>query len=107
MTRQAFPASSTTKNRTGEMKRSPIKKDMKVIGADGVPGGTVDRRITGDRIRLTRQDSGQGWHKGHQHYVDLGLVAEIEGRTVRLSANAATAVTFEEEASGEPTSSLE
>jgi hypothetical protein len=84
------------------MKPSQIKKDMKVIGADGVPVGTVDR-VTGDRIRLTTQDSGEGHHKGHHHYIDLGLVAEIEGDTVRLSANAATAVTFEEEASGGPT----
>jgi hypothetical protein len=84
------------------MKPSQIKKDMKVIGADGVPVGTVDR-VTGDRIRLTTQDSGEGHRKGHHHYIDLGLVAEIEGETVRLSASAATAVTFEEEASGGPT----
>jgi hypothetical protein len=50
-----------------------------------------------------KDDSGQGRHKGHHHYIDLGLVADIEGQTVRLSAAAATAVTFEEEASGEPT----
>ena len=74
--------------------------------AMGVPVGTVDR-VTGNHIRLTRQDSGQGRHKDHPHYIDLDLVAEIEGETVRLSANAATAVTFEEEASGEPTSSLD
>jgi len=85
------------------MKHSEIKKDMKVIGADGVPIGTVDR-ITGDRIRLAKRDSGQGRHKGHNHYIDLSLVAEIEGETVRLSADATTAVTFEEEASGKPTS---
>ena len=85
------------------MKHSEIKKDMKVIGADGVLVGTVDR-VSGNRIRLTIQDIGQGRHKGHHHYIDLGLVAEIEGETVRLSANAATAVIFEEEASGKPTS---
>jgi hypothetical protein len=86
------------------MKPSQIKKDMKVIGADGVPVGTVDR-ITGDRIRLTKQDSGEGRHQGHHHYIDVGLVAEIEGEMVRLSSSAATTVTFEEEeASGGPTS---
>jgi hypothetical protein len=85
------------------MKHSEIKKDMKVIGADGVHVGTVDR-IAGDRIKLAKQDSGLGRHKGHHHYIDLSLVAEIEGNTVRLSANATTAVTFEEEASGQPTS---
>ena len=66
---------------------------MKVIGADGVHVGTVDR-IAGDRIKLAKQDSGLGRHKGHHHYIDLSLVAEIEGNTVRLSANATTAVTF-------------
>jgi hypothetical protein len=92
-----------TKKGTRKMKHSQIKKDMKVIGADGVPVGTVDR-VTGDRIRLTKRDSGEGRHKGHHHYIDLGLVAEIEGETVRLSSNADVAVTFEEEeASGDPT----
>jgi hypothetical protein len=83
------------------MKRS-VKKNMKVIGADGVHIGTVDR-VTGGRIKLTRDDSGEGRHKGHHHYIDLGLVADVEGQMVRLSAAAATAVTFEEEASGKPT----
>ena len=81
------------------MTKSRIKKNMEVIGADGVHIGTVDRIIAG-RIRLTKNDSGEGRHKGHHHYVDLGLVADIEGQTVRLSAIAATAVTFEEEKSG-------
>jgi hypothetical protein len=84
------------------MTKSRIKKNMEVIGADGVYIGTVDR-ITAGRIRLTKNDSGEGRHKGHHHYIDLGLVADIEGQTVRLSAVAATAVTFEEEKSGEPT----
>jgi hypothetical protein len=88
------------------MKRSHIKKGMKVIGADGAPVGTIDR-VMGDRIRLAMRDSGQGRHAGHHHYIDLSLVAETEGETVRLSANAATAVTFEEEASGKPTSASE
>jgi hypothetical protein len=84
------------------MKNHAIKKNMRIIGADGVHIGTVDS-VTASRIRLMKDDSGQGRHKGHHHYIDLGLVADIEGQTVRLSAAAATAVTFEEEASGEPT----
>jgi hypothetical protein len=52
-----------------------IKQHMEVIGADGVHIGTVD----------------------------LGLVADVEGQKVRLSANAAVAVTLEEERSGKPT----
>jgi len=73
-----------------------IKEHMEVIGADGVHVGTVDR-VEGNRIKLTKADSGMGHHKGHHHYIDLGLVADVEGKQVRLSANAAVAVTFEEE----------
>jgi hypothetical protein len=76
---------------------SKIREHMKVIGADGAPVGTVDR-VEGDRIKLTRKDSGQGSHKGHHHYISTGLVAEVEGDKVRLSANADVAVSFEEEA---------
>lgn len=74
---------------------SQIKQHMEVIGADGVHVGTVDR-VEGGRIKLTKKDSGQGSHKGHHHFIDLGLVADIEGQKVRLSANAAVAVTMEE-----------
>ena len=73
-----------------------IKQHMDVIGADGVHVGTVDR-IDGDRIKLTRKDSGEGSHEGHHHFISRGLVADIEGDQVRLSANADVAVTFEEE----------
>jgi len=74
---------------------SKIKEHMEVIGADGVHVGTVDH-VDGDRIKLTRNDSGQGGHKGHHHYISGGLVADVEGDAVRLSANADVAVTFEE-----------
>ena len=73
-----------------------IKQHMEVIGADGVHLGTVDR-VEGDRIKLTKADSGQGSHEGHHHFISRGLVAEVEGDKVRLSANADVAVTFEEE----------
>jgi hypothetical protein len=73
-----------------------IKEHMEVIGADGVHVGTVDR-IDGARIKLTKQDSGEGSHKGHHHFVPRSLVADVEGNKVRLSANANVAVTFEEE----------
>ena len=75
-----------------------IKEHMEVIGADGVHVGTVDR-IDGNRIKLTRKDSGEGSLEGHHHFISRGLVAEVEGDQVRLSANADVAVTFEEEAS--------
>jgi hypothetical protein len=73
-----------------------IKEQMEVIGADGVHVGTVDK-IEGNRIKLTRKDSGEGSHKGHHHYIDRGLVAGVEGDKVRLSATGAVAVTMEEE----------
>ena len=76
-----------------------VKEGMEVIGADGVHVGTVDR-VEGDRIKLTKKDSGQGSHQGHHHYLSEGLVAGVEGDKVRLSANAAVAVQFEEETDG-------
>ena len=78
--------------------RDDIREGMEVIGADGVHVGTVDR-IEEHRIKLTRKDSGQGSHEGHHHYLSRGLVAEVEGEQVRLSARADVAVSlFEEEA---------
>jgi hypothetical protein len=40
-----------------------IKEHMEVIGADGVHVGTVDK-LEGNRIKLTKKDSGEGSHKG-------------------------------------------
>jgi hypothetical protein len=83
---------------------SNIAEHMEIIGADGVHVGTVDR-VEGDRIKLTKKDSGaeiegaEG-HGDHHHYISTGLVAAVEGDTVRLSANADVAVTFEEEEDG-------
>jgi hypothetical protein len=74
-----------------------IREHMEVIGADGVKVGTVDRVLDG-RIKLTKASSGEGTHKGHHHFIEKSLVAEVEGNKVRLSANAAVAVTMEEEA---------
>jgi hypothetical protein len=79
---------------------STIREHMEVIGADGVHVGTVDH-VEGDRIKLTKKDSGQGSHEGHHHYISRGLVADVEGDQVRLSANADVALTFEEEEGGE------
>jgi hypothetical protein len=75
-----------------------IKEHMEVIGADGVHVGTVDR-VENGKIKLTKADSGEGKHKGHHHFIDLGLVADVEGQEVRLSANGNVAVTMEEEKS--------
>lgn len=81
---------------------SQIKEHMEVIGADGVHVGTVDH-LEGDRIKLTKSDSSAqiegatGQHEGHHHYISTGLIAEVEGNQVRLSATAANAILFEEE----------
>jgi hypothetical protein len=77
---------------------SKIKEHMEVIGADGVHLATVDR-VENGRIKLTKADSGEGRHKGHHHFIDLSLVADVEGQKVRLSAIGAVAVTMEEEKS--------
>ncbi len=78
-----------------------IREHMKVIGADGAPIGTVDR-IEGNRIKLIRADSGVA-HTDHHHYIARGLVATVEGDTVRLTARAdVVADLFEEEESGTP-----
>ena len=79
------------------MSDSRIKEHMEVIGADGVHIGTVDR-VENGKIKLIKADSGMGSHKGHHHYIDLSLVADVEGQKVRLSATGAVAVTMEEEA---------
>ena len=78
-----------------------IREHMEVIGADGVHLGTVDR-VEGDRIKLIRADSGVG-HEQHHHYVPRGLVADVEGDKVRLSARGDVAADlFEQEESGQP-----
>jgi hypothetical protein len=78
-----------------------IREHMDILGADGVHLGTVDR-VEGGRIKLVRTDSGVA-HHDHHHFIPGGLVAAVEGDSVRLSANADVAASlFEEEESGEP-----
>ena len=76
-----------------------IEEQMKVIGADGVHLGTVDH-VDGDRIKLTKADSPQGpdGEGARHHWIPLGLVAGVEGDTVRLSATAQNAQDMFEEA---------
>lgn len=78
-----------------------VREHMTVIGADGAPIGTVDR-IEENRIKLIRHDSGVA-HEDHHHFIPRGLVATVEGDTVRLTARAdVVADLFEQEASGSP-----
>ena len=62
-----------------------VREHMQVIDAEGTPLGKVDK-VEGDRIKLTRDSSGQGSHEGHHHFIPAGLIAEVEGDSVRLSA---------------------
>ncbi len=78
---------------------SQIQPHMEIFGADGIRLGTVDS-VEGDRIKLTKSDSGS--HKHHHHYISGGLVAAVDGRQVRLSANADNAALLEEEYDGNP-----
>ena len=82
-----------------------IREHMQVIDAEGAPVGKVDH-VEGDRIKLTRDStsSGMGSHEGHHHFIPAGLVADIEGDTVRLSARAdALQAIFETEEDGSST----
>src|SRR5271155_432670 len=96
--------------------------DPKPVAAGAALVGEIDddllaRQMFGQRaaIDLALAPNGRpGWlalafrlglrlgHKGHHHFIDMGLVAEVEGQKVRLSANAAVAVTMEEEGPSKP-----
>lgn len=76
---------------------SQINEHMEIIGADGVHIGTVDS-VEGDRIKMTRADSGS--HSDHHHFISGGLVAAVDGNQVRLSAAGDAAVLLEEEEDG-------
>lgn len=76
---------------------SQIQPHMEIFGADGVRLGTVDK-VEGDRIKMTKADSGS--HKHHHHYISGGLVATVEDNAVRLSADADNAALLEEEYDG-------
>jgi hypothetical protein len=83
-----------------------IREHMEVIDAEGAPVGKVDG-IEGDRIKLTKTSTsaGIGSHEGHHHFIPKGLVADVEGDKVRLSAKAdALESIFETEQDGSSTS---
>lgn len=74
-----------------------IRKGMTVVGADGVKIGIV-AEIAGSRIML--EPASIGDHGGHSHFIPGGLVANVEGDVVRLSATGANAALLDEEADG-------
>lgn len=68
-----------------------------------LPLGTVDK-VEAHHIKLTMADSGS--HSDHHHYLSGGLVTEVEGNLVRLSANADDAALLEEKEAGEAIADL-
>ncbi len=73
---------------------SKIEKGMTVVGADGVNVGTVAGVVDG-RIKLEPASD-----VDHNRFIPGGLVANLEGNTVRLSPTGANAVLFDEEEDG-------
>jgi hypothetical protein len=66
------------------MNPSDIREQMKVIGSDRQPVGTVDK-VEGDRIKLSRNDpQAQGKH----HFIPTEWVSQVEGQQVVLKHNA-------------------
>jgi len=63
-----------------------------IIGADGAHVGTLDHVDQG-RLKLKKSDSSDGRH----HFIEAGLIADVEDGRVRLSAIGAVAVTLEDD----------
>ncbi len=99
----APPYALRFRNPCKESHDGPHQRSPRAYGSDRRrrrPCRHVDK-VEHHRIKLTKADSGEGAHEGHHHYVPLGLVAEVEGDKVRLSATGANAITFETEESEE------
>src|SRR4051812_35086988 len=92
-----FPGAQTQSMEKNQAGLRRLRGHMEGNGARGGHLRTVDS-VEGDRIKLIKADSGS--HSGHHHYVSGGLVAEVEGDKVRLSANGDAAVLLEEEQDG-------
>ncbi len=78
---------------------SSVRENMKVIGADGVPLGTVEK-VGDGQITLARAESVEGHLEGQSQIIPAELIAEVDGDTVTLSATAANALIFEVEDEG-------
>ncbi|MCO5091249.1 DUF2171 domain-containing protein [Bosea sp. (in: a-proteobacteria)] len=64
-----------------------VREGLEIVGSDGVHVGTVDG-LSGTLLRLKKSDPSSG---GTHHYLDIGLVAAIEGDTIKLLVPAAEA----------------
>lgn len=65
-----------------------IKDGQKVVGSDGAHVGTVDG-LSGQLLKLKKNDSASG---GAHHYLDIGLIVELDGETIKLIVPAAEAM---------------
>lgn len=59
-----------------------IKEHMEIVGSDGSHLGTVDK-VEGDRIKLTKNDSGDGQH----HYLSVSKISGVEGGKLKAAAS--------------------
>jgi len=64
-----------------------IREGLEIIGSDGMHVGSVDA-LVGQLLKLKKSDPAAG---GTHHYLDLALVAGIEGDTIKLLVPAAEA----------------
>jgi hypothetical protein len=94
-------------NRLRPKPASPGKLDCSRGSATSGSRRAARSRVTRASARsasTTAREARQrrGTAQGSRHFIDLGLIADVEGQRVRLSANAAVAVTLEEKQSGKP-----
>lgn len=61
-----------------------IREGLKVVGSDHSHVGTVDG-LAGQLLKLKKSDPASG---GTHHYLDIGLIADIEGDTIELLVTA-------------------
>jgi len=66
------------------MNISNVREQMKVVGSDRQPIGTVDH-VEGDRIKLTRNDPQA---EGKHHYIPGDWVERVDGEEVCLRQSA-------------------
>lgn len=64
-----------------------IREGLAIVGSDGAHVGSVDA-LVGQLLKLKKSDPASG---GTHHYLDLALVAGIEGDTIKLLVPAAEA----------------
>jgi hypothetical protein len=61
-----------------------IREGLEVVGSDEVHVGTVDA-LVGQLLKLKKKDPASG---GTHHFLDIGLIADVDGETIRLLVTA-------------------